>query len=104
MVRCAAGRRCIRCRGSTFGWLTAWSRFVRGADRADLVGIVSRAPLDAAADARHLVLGGRSSLERGADRGAQVGAGHRPPVPGPAIVELSAVDEAPVRTEEEEVR
>src|SRR5512132_1115996 len=103
MARCAAGPRCIRSRRSWSEWSTGSSRCDRTPDRADLVGLVARAPLDAAADARHLVLGHRSAPERRVDRGAQIRAGHRSSVAGPAVVELTAVDETPISVEEEEV-
>jgi len=70
----------------------------------EVVRLVARFPLDVAADARDLFFGQRLSYEHEIERATEIAAGHRLAVPGPAVVELTAIDKPPLGIEDVNVR
>src|SRR5687767_3127399 len=65
---------------------------------------VARLPLDGAADARLLRAVHRLAGKHGVDRGTQIAPGHGLVVARPAVVELPAIHQSPLRIKEKEVR
>src|SRR5690606_39649500 len=68
--------------------------------RAEIFGFCAGDPLDVAAQARHLTLQRRPTGEQVVQGLPQVRAGHRLVVSWAAVVQLAAVDELVVRSEE----
>src|SRR4051812_85282 len=72
--------------------------------RSGIFRLVARLPLDVAADARLLRRRYRRAGEHRIRGRTQVGAGDRMTVARPALVELTAIHEAAIAIEQEEIR